>query len=328
MVGAGGFGVDLFFVLSSYLITELLIREYNHYGKVDVRSFYIRRALRIWPLYFFFLSASVLLIPYIIPGDKLELNYLLLFILFAGNWGCAAYGFPNSVAAPLWSISLEEQFYLTWPVLISLLGVRRIKQMAITMLVIANVTRLILAFSNPSDVSIWCNTFVRLDPIACGALLSWILRGRVPAMKSAGRIFLFSLGLFIWFLVANFTKATGLTILINYPAVTCGSLLMLISVLRMNGQRWLRFPYLIYLGRISYGLYVYHMFSIAFVARFVAGTLARAPISLCLTIIISAISYRWIEQPFLRIKERFTYVKSRPTSARVGSPLSPNSEVA
>jgi peptidoglycan/LPS O-acetylase OafA/YrhL len=74
-VAVGGFGVGLFFVLSSYLITELLIREYNRTGKLDVRSFYIRRALRIWPLYFFFLILVYLAIPqnstYALPGKFL-----------------------------------------------------------------------------------------------------------------------------------------------------------------------------------------------------------------------------------------------------------------
>src|SRR5215471_1369228 len=123
---AGALGVDLFFALSSYLITELLLRESELSGTLDVKSFYTRRILRIWPLYFFFLAVSAFVTPRIIAGDQLSVPYLLLFVFLLGNWACALRGFPSSTAAPLWSVSMEEQFYLAWPLILRFGGVRRL----------------------------------------------------------------------------------------------------------------------------------------------------------------------------------------------------------
>ena len=142
---AGAFGLDLFFALSSYLITELLLREYANRGSINVSAFYIRRALRIWPLYFTFLAFTVLVVPTIFPKENLGAIYIVSFALFVGNWVCAMKGLPFSVAGPLWSISVEEQFYIGWPLLLRFVGVNRIKQIAIGMLMLAFVTRILLA---------------------------------------------------------------------------------------------------------------------------------------------------------------------------------------
>ena len=117
-IGAtGAFGVSVFFVLSSYLITELLLREKDLMGTLDVRSFYIRRILRIWPLYFAFLALAVVL-QWIVPGQHVTLRAGLWFSLLAGNWFIVFHGFPSSVIFPLWSVSIEEQFYITWPAIV------------------------------------------------------------------------------------------------------------------------------------------------------------------------------------------------------------------
>ena len=111
-IGAtGAFGVSLFFVLSSYLITELLLREKDLIGGLDVKSFYIRRILRIWPLYFAFLALAVAL-RWIFPGQHVTWRAGLWFSLLAGNWYIVFHGFPSSVIFPLWSVSIEEQFYI------------------------------------------------------------------------------------------------------------------------------------------------------------------------------------------------------------------------
>jgi peptidoglycan/LPS O-acetylase OafA/YrhL len=180
---SGAYGVDLFFVLSAYLITELLQREFASTGKVDIRSFYIRRVLRIWPLYFFFLGVCVLLSRFGIAGEHLKITYVLAFVFLAGNWICAFQGYPNSVAAPLWSVSLEEQFYLTWPVLLRILHVKRLMQVAICMIVLSSVSRLALLLLGVKHPGVWCNTFARLDPIGCGIILAACLKGRKPTLS-------------------------------------------------------------------------------------------------------------------------------------------------
>ena len=108
----GALGVDLFFCLSAYLITMLLLIEWESRGGVSVRRFYIRRILRIWPLYFGFLALAIALPALGLRQEPLGVQ-TLPFLLFVGNWSSAFLGAPNNVAGPLWSVSLEEQFYIT-----------------------------------------------------------------------------------------------------------------------------------------------------------------------------------------------------------------------
>ncbi len=122
-VSAGKFGVDLFFFLSAYLITELLLREKERFGAINLRSFYLRRILRIWPLYLLGLLIAVLL-PLVFPAQSFPLRYVLAFLLVSGNWvlslrsaGILSIAGPASVMFILWSVSFEEQFYLFWPLI-------------------------------------------------------------------------------------------------------------------------------------------------------------------------------------------------------------------
>lgn len=323
---AGGYGVDLFFALSSYLITELLIREYHHRGSIDIWAFYVRRALRIWPLYFAFLAITILIVPYLFPADDFNWKYALTFTLFVGNWAYVWWGVPFSVASPLWSVSVEEQFYLAWPLLIFFIGVRRIPQIAVVMLVIALTMRMILAAAQVGDPAVWCNTFARLDPIALGALLAYGLGGRAPNLNTASRIALGASGLLFWFVTSSYFSLYGVSSLITYPAVALGSIMLLIAALRPEANSFLRSPLssLVYLGRISYGLYVFHLFALAIMSQqlFVPviglqlGFTSRLIIGFFITVALAAISYRWLERPFLRLKDRFTYVVSTSAPSR------------
>jgi len=114
IVSAGQFGVDLFFALSAYLITRLLLSERATSGELHIGSFYARRILRIWPLYFFFLCLAALLSYWrFLPGAfETRPIYFITFFAFVGNFTCSYLGYPQFFLAPLWSISVEEQFYL------------------------------------------------------------------------------------------------------------------------------------------------------------------------------------------------------------------------
>jgi peptidoglycan/LPS O-acetylase OafA/YrhL len=316
---AGAYGVDLFFTLSSYLITELLIREHAANGTLDIRAFYIRRALRIWPVYFVFLGATVFLIPLILPDDKFNAHYAVSFALFSGNWVCAIEGLPFSVASPLWSISIEEQFYIAWPLLLLLFGVGRIRKLAFVMLGIALAVRTLLAVYDIAHPGVWCNTLARLDPIALGALLAVTLRGRAPRLTAAPRIALGLASLTLFVIVARYLKQDGLDSLITYPLVAIASVTLLVAALHTNaailGHK--SFSWLVYLGRISYGLYVFHLLSLTLMSK--QSSLLGIPLnferrfvlSFALTVLLSAVSYRWLERPFLRLKDRFARVPTQ-----------------
>lgn len=333
---AGAFGVDLFFALSAFLITELLIREYVARGKFSLSSFYIRRALRIWPLYFAFLAATALVIPIIIPQDRFGWTYLISFALFFGNWICVTSGLPFSVASPLWSISVEEQFYLGWPLLLRVFGMNRIKQLAIAMLAVGLTVRVLLAILGIVDDAVWCNTFARLDPIALGALLAFVLRRRSPQLNTVFRLLLCGLALASWLLVSKYLSLDGPTSVFTYFGSALASVVLLLAFLKTNAPLLHRAPFtwLVYLGRISYGLYVFHLFSLTLMSEFLSIPVLGIPLnferrllfSFLLTVILAAASYRWLEQPFLRLKKRFSYTPVQEADVpndKDGGPVGP-----
>jgi len=308
-IGSGGLGVVLFFVLSSYLITELLVRELDRRGRLDVKSFYVRRALRIWPLYYFFL----LLVYLAIPKDSiysLQTNFFLSMVLFVGNWACVfTNGMGDSVAGPLWSISVEEQFYLAWPLIISQVGIRYLKHICIGLIVIANVTRIVMEKKGAGFIAFWCSTVTWFDAIAAGALIALLLRGRTPRLSFFVRLFLGLLGICVWVLTIRFRSFLIYPDVASFPLVIAASSMILVATLSGN----LSNPVLVYLGRMSYGLYVFHALGLAIASFFLTKYSAlHALMGLALTIMMAAASFHWLEKPFLKLKKRFTYVATDP----------------
>ena len=286
---AGALGVDLFFALSAYLITELLLRERRCSGAVDIRAFYIRRILRIWPLYYFTL---LILVPALslLPGEHMPWRYLAAFALFGGNWACAAWGYPPSSFALLWYVSIEEQFYLTWPWLVRL-GAQRLRRFAYGMLAAATATRIVLVIRDVHHPGIWCNTLARLDPIAGGALLACFLNGAVPERSARSRALWIGFGTILLLGSGALGSNEGWPVLVSYPLAAAASVAILFGILgaELHAGSYLR--------KISYGLYVFHVA----VIRMVPSPLLALP----LTIGIAALSYRFLESPFLRLKGRF-----------------------
>jgi peptidoglycan/LPS O-acetylase OafA/YrhL len=315
---AGSFGVDLFFLLSAYLITELLFREKEEFGTVHLKSFYVRRMLRIWPLYFLAVLIGAVL-PLVDPNQKFPLRYIVAFLLLSGNWMTSLVGFPQSVMNPLWSVSFEEQFYLIWPTLIA--RARRASTVLLAsglLLVVAEIGRLVLlkyARQRHSDVEIFTNTIARLDPLALGIATAVILRKKQVELRWFLRWSCAILGASVWLLAGHYFHLTVAFMLIGYPAMALGSWLIFMSVFGLGvAPGWLR-----YLGKISYGLYVFHMLALYLVSKLIggyAGSLGKFVIYWCfglaLTLVMAALSYRFFESPFLRLKERFAFVRSRP----------------
>ena len=311
--GAGFSGLALFFTLSSYLITELLLQEQDRTGGIHLRAFYMRRMLRIWPLYFFFLLIIRPLAARYIPDEHFSLKDCVAFSLLMGNWLCYYEGFPISVAAPLWSISIEEQFYVFWPLLVSRPR-RHVPTLALCMLVLANLSRTVLVLYPRPDPALWCSTLTRLDPFALGALLAFYTHHREVRISRMLRVLLITMAALLILFLGRSGAHNGDMALLFYPLESVACCLALLATLLPTGA-WKPGIFgrvLVYLGRISYGLYVYHLTILVLVNRITSLNFYEheAVVMLC-TVAIAAASYAGLERPILKLKQRFTYVRSR-----------------
>lgn len=329
----GVYGVPVFFLLSAFLISELLDRERSLTGSIDIRAFYVRRILRIWPLYFLVFFGLALLNIWL-PGAGADSPVKwLYFMLFAGNWYITFNGWIEYPVNPMWSLSVEEQFYIAIPFL-ALLGRRALILVNIVVLAVAYAVIVYYAqgFSPTSGFSgQWTNSFVQFQFFAGGMLLALVLKGRRPDWSMAVRLALFALAVAMWLtaylafeIKADWPRSTVMQSLAGWPLILIGGALMLVSMLGMS-PRILPRP-LIYLGRISYGLYMIHIFFFWIVYDKAGPWLTRAAqqaglgewrdsigalIAFVATVICASLLYRFFEMPFLRLKKRFTAVPSR-----------------
>jgi peptidoglycan/LPS O-acetylase OafA/YrhL len=206
------------------------------------------------------------------------------------------------------------------------------------MLLVAISTRVVLAATDVTHPAVWCNTIARLDSIALGAILAVALGGRAPQLKIATRLVLAGAAIATLLLVATYLRQDGPSSVITYTATALAGVMLLLSVLQANASFLRRpvFSWLVYLGRISYGLYVFHLLALALVPQIVIGYFGiplnfelRVLLSFVLTVVFASASYTWLEQPFLRLKERFTRIpkdtehpppKPRLTARVIASP--------
>lgn len=318
-----GFGLPLFFFLSSYLITSLLEIEKRRTGTVHLGKFYIRRILRIWPLYFLYLGFAYLL-GLVWKHVEIEPTRLLAMVLLSANWYSIFRGLGSSyMVVPLWSISVEEQFYLFWPTLARKFSIRTLRRFCCLLCLLSVAFTWLLGSRGISSTSIWLNSAVQTLFFASGALLALRIGIEQKVKSALHACIAISAGLVLWFVASSFSGITDRVhtpvawrIALGYAVVAVGCALLLWGFLRL--PHWTLPGPLVYFGRISYGLYVYHGFVIECSHTFFEPTIQslRIPggllaVQLLVTVIIASISYRFLEKPFLKLKTSFEFVRTR-----------------
>lgn len=303
LMGSGRFGVDIFFALSAYLITTLLLREKAASGTINLRRFYTRRAARIWPLLFTFLAIGALL-GEIVGTEAPDTAQLLGLVTLSGNWLMAFDGLPPHAYAPLWSLCLEWQFYMLWPLVV--LAVRDIRIAAIGMIVMPLIIRLIAEAHGLPIGPVSVTTFARTDAFGIGALLA-VIRFRIPAQYAVplGAASILLAEAMLWGPLAplSFTAA----------AIGAGSLLS--AAMHTKHVP----PASAWLGERTYGLYVLHASPLAVTSALTTGQgdvvrLIGVAAAFAAVVILAHLSHRWIEAPFMTISSRHVAIKPRARS--------------
>jgi peptidoglycan/LPS O-acetylase OafA/YrhL len=315
---SGAAGVDLFFALSAFLITSLLLREQQETGGILLRNFYIRRILRIWPLYFLMIGVAVVL-GHMVAGQHLPWYYVAGYLLFAGNWVHAVFGRPESVCSPLWTVSIEEQFYLMWPLLMKILRRRGMIVAAIATFSLATFSRLGFMLAGWSGGFIYYGSICRCDSLALGILIALFV-DRLPKLTRGQRLLLLATGLTGWVVSSAWLNEqpgpVDMRMVLGRLIVSLSAGVILYAAL--HSRSWVvRGTLVVQLGKISYGLYVLHLTGVLIMLKVFhplwgLQLLGVKILGFGMTVVLALASYRWIESPFLRMKDRFATVLSRP----------------
>jgi peptidoglycan/LPS O-acetylase OafA/YrhL len=298
-------GVTLFFVLSGFLITYLLMQEKDKFKTISVKKFYVRRILRIWPLYYALLLLSFLLI------DHESMKCLYYYFFFVPNWAFALGCVPVMIA-PFWSVGVEEQFYLIWPILLKY-SKRHLLVLSIIIIIYFIIKVYVRLYGNEA-----LNIFVgltRIDCMAIGGIGAWW------ALSKPKRRFIFNFysQVFLWMLIVFFIFQN----LVRFPdfieqeiySVVFIGLILNIS-LNPKPIISLQTKLFDYVGRISYGIYLTHMFILFFLSKLLGDIISTLPGGIVLygltclaaVLIASSLSYFYFESYFIRLKSKFMMI--------------------
>jgi peptidoglycan/LPS O-acetylase OafA/YrhL len=333
IANAGSLAVVFFFVLSGFLITYLLLEEQSQTKTVAVKKFYIRRILRIWPLYFLLTAIGFFVLPHFaffdVPVQRNEFHdnfyiNLLLYVFMLPNLAFAMFmAVPN--IGQLWSIGVEEQFYIIWPWLVKK-SKSALRAIALVFIIAVTLKASVLLFDELTEYDL-------------KALKKFLAMLRFESMAVGG------VGAYLWFthqkkwlnLVINKTAHVlawlSIPLLIYFSPMLIQngvhllySLSFLIIILNVAKTGYcginLETRFFDYLGKLSYGIYMYHLLIVVFTIHTLdyffhfpgdlklVHHIAIYAVTFALTIIVSALSYEFFEKRFMKFKKKFTLVES------------------
>ena len=325
--GNGNIGVNFFFVLSGFLITYLLIKEKEIRHKINIPFFWMRRILRIWPLYFLCVFFGFFIFPLIksffgqTPNETAHIFYYLTFL---NNFDFIKNGLPDSSnLGVLWSIAIEEQFYFIWPIILSFIPIKKL-WIVFIIIILGSIT---FRFFYQSPIIYEHHTLSCIGDMAVGSFGSWLVLQKprflekITNLKKIQIFFIyFTFILFFFFRKELFYWNVGLKITERIII----AFIILLIILEQNYStnsffKMSKFRRLSYLGTISYGLYCLHFIGILITTNTTKilninnhlwqVIILETSIALFITILISKLSFKLIEKPFLSLKNKFSFIK-------------------
>lgn len=308
------YGVTMFFALSGFLITFLLWQEKNK-QPINVKKFYIRRALRIWPLHYAYIL--IILLMTLILDKDVNYGYFGYYVIFGANIA-GAFGLIIHDLGHFWSLAAEEQFYLFWPWINT---IKKERVIAVTIAIIVFILLLKLAFAPWDKVAI----IINVTKFHC------MLMGGV-----AGMLYSMKHKLFVSISTHKITQILAWGVLIvttlnSFPSsriaheiITVVTILIIMGQVEGKGILSLELKPLNYLGKISYGIYVLHPLMIMLIHMFVYTPTASETFNyiqvyveiIVGTILLAHLSYHYFELPFLRLKQKKYAVIKSSSSAK------------
>jgi peptidoglycan/LPS O-acetylase OafA/YrhL len=323
-IGGAGYGVHLFFVLSGFLITGILLVERNNVAEFGItrlrafRQFYVRRALRILPLYYFFVLAGIAL------NVQDARHYAPWLLTYTINLKMASDGLYIHNFSHFWSLAIEEQYYLFWPWLILLLPRRWLVPAAVITVATGPLFRFFVwltpVFQNNAWIATYIATPTAMDSLGMGSLLA-ILIASEPTARTLERWMKLKVpiaGVALLLIFQFGPHGLAHRVLLDTSAAIFFAWLIYRASFGFSGitRRILSLAPVIYLGRISYGVYVYHPRIPTLVSRTAAYLGMRLPaeqwartlIAVAVTIVIASLSWYSFERPINRLKQRFPYI--------------------
>ncbi len=319
----GWIGVDLFFVLSGYLITGILLDTAGrpHY----YRNFIVRRSLRIFPLYYACLALYGFLTFF--PGpirwhDYFGVGGASWYLFYLGNVKAFVQNaYPGAaILTPLWSLQVEEQFYLTFPFVVLAASRKRLAAILMASVVMALLLRLVLTIALPENkLGTYLLMPCRMDALAMGGLIAIAQREAPHWLKGRWVGWLTAICGATFVLVCLFFTVTPWSAMMRTIGFSAADLAFagVVVLLISSRHRWLlsicRWRWLVWLGTISYGLYLLHIPALTVTRRWITPWLGITPegslqLFVSMAVAIAAASLSWIlfESQILRLKDRFT----------------------
>ena len=317
----GNYGVSLFFVLSGFLITYLLMHEAKAKGAIDVFGFFMRRLLRIWPVYFIVVGFGFLVYPHLPYGIETT-NSGWMYAFFLSNIEEIRNGYRDAVnlLTITWSVSIEEQFYMGWVTLMAIFPFMRKAKGFLPYLVIIAVASVVFRFIYVDNFKIlYYHTFSVMSDLALGGIFAyacfhWNFQERINQVPKWVNLLIYTLG----FGMILATRKIFVGELIFVEKLVLGCFFVYIIADQTFGKHSFfkadKLPYFFKLGTVSYGFYMYHCIVIYYVQQLfqeigwtqnIGHFIGYYAISLVATIIMSELSYRYVEKPILRLKKYF-----------------------